>query len=264
MENTKVFVKKVVSLHQKSTIMEQLIYRIALFVTGIINLLMAGKLLVGSKPYMQYAVYFRTRMLTALWVGVFGLGYILHGILMWRYTWPAAASALTVTYFHIGAICFSWGYTSLLNPNYLTPRITLRDGIYYLVCLLLYWMVALLWKEHPTFTMLSYCLYFAYAAWVVFKFYKTYNQVSTRLLRLSYGNVMDFVRWMQVCCDLIVLFGISSVVITGIFPTDFWPYTLLLIAGVFMFGFICYSLNKYGATIETTTEATRKVTKKGL
>ena len=112
--------------------MEQLIYRIALFVTGIINLLMAGKLLVGSKPYRQYAVYFRTRILTALWVGVFGLGYILHGILMWRYTWPAAASALTVTYFHIGAICFSWGYTSLLNPNYLTPRITLRDGIYYL------------------------------------------------------------------------------------------------------------------------------------
>lgn len=244
--------------------MEQLIYRIALFVTGIINLVMAGMLLRGSKPYRQYAVYFRTRMLSALWVGVFGLGYILHGILMWRYTWPTAASALTATYFHIGAICFSWGYTSLLNPHYLTPRITLRDGIYYLVCLLLYWMVALLWKEHPTFTMLSYCLYFAYAAWVVFKFYKTYNQVSTRLLRLSYGNVMDFVRWMQVCCDLIVLFGISGVAITGIFPTDFWPYTLLLIAGVGMFGFICYSLNKYGATIETTTEATQKVAKKHL
>lgn len=244
--------------------MEQLIYRIALFVTGIINILMAGMLLQGSKPYRQYAVYFRTRMLTTLWVGVFGLGYILHGILMWRYTWPTAASALTVTYFHIGAICFSWGYTTLLNPNYLTPRIVLRDGIYYLACLLLYWMVALLWKEQPAFTLLSYCLYFAYAAWIVFKFYKTYNKVSTRLLRLSYGNVMDFVRWMQVCCDLIVLFGISSVVITGIFPTDFWPYTLLLIAGVCMFGFICYSLNKYGATIETTTAATREVTKKGL
>lgn len=264
MGNTKVFVKKVVPLHQKSTIMEQLTYRIALFVTGIINLVMAGMLLKSSKPYREYAVYFRTRMLTVLWVGVFGLGYILHGILMWRYTWPTAASALTVTYFHIGAICFSWGYTSLLNPHYLTPRITLRDGIYYLVCLLLYWMVALLWKEHPTFTMLSYCLYFAYAAWVVFKFYKTYNQVSTRLLRLSYGNVMDFVRWMQVCCDLIVLFGISGVAITGIFPTDFWPYTLLLIAGAGMFGFICYSLNKYGATIETTTEATQKVAKKHL
>ena len=95
----------------------------------------------------------------------------------------------------------------------------------------------------------------------MFKFYQTYSQVSSRLLLLSYGNVMDFVRWLQVCCDLIVLFGICSVVITGIFPTDFWPYTLLLIAGVGMFTFISYSLNKYGATIETTTETTKIVTK---
>ena len=242
--------------------MEQIIYRIALFVTGIINILMAGVLLMGSKPYRQYAVYFRTRMLTVVWISVFGLGYILHGLLMWRNTWPTAASALTVSYFHIGALCFSWGYTSLLNPHYLTPRIIVRDSVYYFFGLMVYWMVALMWKEQPTFTMLSYGLYFIYAAWVVFKFYQTYNQVSFRLVRLSYGNVMDFVCWLQVCCDLIVLFGISSVVITALFPTDFWPYTLLLIAGVGMFGDISFSLNKYGATVETTTEATRKVAMK--
>lgn len=239
--------------------MDLIIYRSALFITGIVNLIMAGILIKGSSPYRQYEVYFRTRMLTALWIAVFGLGYIMHGIFMWRYTWPTAASALTVSYFHIGAICFSWGYTSLLSPNYLTRRIIVRDITYYFFGLLVYWTVAALWKQEPTFTLISYCLYFAYAAWVVFVFYLTYNQVSSRLLRLSYGNVMDFVRWMQVCCDLIVLFGICSVVITGIFPTDFWPYTLLLIAGVGMFGFISYSLNKYGATIETTTEATKRV-----
>jgi hypothetical protein len=194
-----------------------------------------------------------------LWIGVFGLGYILHGVFMWRYTWPTAASALTVSYFHIGAICFSWGYTPLLNPNYLTRHILVRDIAYFFFGLVVYWTVAALWKQGPTLTLMSYCLYFAYAAWIVFVFYQTYNQVSSRLLRLSYGNVMDFVRWMQVCCDLIVLFGICSVVITGIFPADFWPYTLLLIAGVGMFAFISYSLNKYGATIETTTEATKKV-----
>ena len=70
-------------------------------------------------------------------------------------------------------------------------------------------------------------IFFAYAAWIVFKFYHTYNMVSSRMLRLSFGNVMGFVRWMQVCCDLIILFGISSVAITSIFPTDFWPFTLL-------------------------------------
>ena len=239
--------------------MELIIYRSALFLTGVINLIMASILMKGTRTYRQYEIYYRTRMLTALWIAVFGLGYILHGVLMWRETWPTAASALTVSYFHIGAICFSWGYTSLLNPKYLTRGIMVRDIAYYFFGLLVYWTVAALWKQEPTFTLMSYCLYFAYAVWVVFVFYQTYNHVSSRLLSLSYGKVMDFVRWMQVCCDLIVLFGICSVVVTGMFPTDFWPYTLLLVAGVGMFAFISYSLNNYGATIETTTEATKKV-----
>ena len=53
--------------------------------------------------------------------------------------------------------------------------------------------------------------------------------------------------------------GISSVAITSILATDFWPFTLLLFAGVGMFAYIAYSLNKYGITIETTTEATENV-----
>ena len=230
--------------------MEHTIYRIALFLTGMINLAMAGMLLRGSKPYRQYAVYYRTRLLTTLWLAVFGLGYMIHGTFMWRNSWPSAASALTVTYFHLGAICFSWGYTSLLNPNYLTRHVVLRDSLFYLFGLTVYWTVALMWQQASLFTLLSFCLFFAYAAYVVFVFYQTYNRVSYRLIRLSHGNMMEFVRWMQVCCDLIVLFGISSVAITGIFPTDFWPYTLLLFAGTGMFAYIAYSLNKYGSTYQ--------------
>ncbi len=239
--------------------MELMIYRLALFLTAIINLIMAGMLWNGSKAYKKYAIYYRTRLLTTLWIAVFGLGYLIHGTFMWRFSWPTAASALTVSYFHIGAICFSWGYTSLLNPNYLTRRIVWRDTLIFLVALITYWTVALLWQKAPGFTLLSFVIFFAYAAWIVFKFYHTYNMVSSRMLRLSFGNVMGFVRWMQVCCDLIILFGISSVTITSIFPTDFWPFTLLLFAGVGMFAYIAYSLNKYGITIETTTEATENV-----
>ena len=224
--------------------MELMIYRLALFLTAIINLIMAGMLWNGSKAYKKYAIYYRTRLLTTLWIAVFGLGYLIHGTFMWRFSWPTAASALTVSYFHIGAICFSWGYTSLLNPNYLTRRIVWRDGLIFLFALIVYWMVAALWHEAPGFTLLSFVIFFAYAAWIVFKFYHTYNMVSSRMLRLSFGNVMGFVRW---------------IAITSIFPTDFWPFTLLLFAGVGMFAYIAYSLNKYGITIETTTEATENV-----
>ena len=54
--------------------MEQTIYRAALFLTGLINLAMAAKLYFGSKPYRAYKTYHRTRMLTTLWMAVFGVG----------------------------------------------------------------------------------------------------------------------------------------------------------------------------------------------
>lgn len=239
--------------------MEYLLYQLSLFITGIINLVMAGMLYRGNKHYKRFAIYYRTRLLTTLWIVAFGLGYIIHGLFMWRNTWPTAASALTVSYFHLGAICFNWGYTPLLNPNYLTRRVVWSHGLFFLVGLIIYWTVAALWKQAPMFTMVSFFWFFSYAAWIIFVFYRTYNKVSIRLLRLSFGNVMDFVRWLQVCCDLIVLFGISGVAVTAIFPNDIIPYIFMLVSGIGMFAFIAYSVNKYGSTIDVTTEATHNI-----
>jgi len=239
--------------------MEQLAYRIALFLTGVYLLLLAGYMSKNSRPFRRYAIYYRTRMLSSVWFFTFGLGILIHAFFQWRYTWPSAASALAVSYFHIGAICFSWGYTPLLNPNYLTRRIIIRDVIYYAVGLAVYWTVALLWRQAPMLTLFSFVIFFAYAALVAITFYKTYNQVSLRMMRMSIGNVREFVHWMQVCCDYIVLFGICSVAITAMFPTDAWPYTVLLMAGAGMFTYIAYSLHQYGKVVGRASRAAKDV-----
>jgi hypothetical protein len=231
--------------------MEQIIYRISLVLTGLINIAMAVSLLRNSAKYRKYQTYLTTRRLTVVWLAMFGLGYLVHAAFCWRYTWPTAASALTATYFHLGALCFSWGYTSLLNPTYLTRKVVVRDGAFYVFGLVCYWTVALLWREAPTYTLLSFCVFFLYALFGIFVFYRTYNRVSYRMLKMSMGSVGSFVQWMQVCCDLIVLFGVLSVVITAMFPNSAWPYVLLLYAGAGMFGYIVYSLEKYGNVITT-------------
>lgn len=230
--------------------MEETIYRITLVLTGLMNLGMAVALHRHTNRYAEYPVYRRTRILTSLWLTAFAVGYLLHAAFVWRNTWPTAASALTVSYFHIGALCFSWGYTSLLDPNYLKRRIVIRDTAIFVVGMLGYWTIALLWKDAPTFTLLSFILFFLYGLWVIIVFYRTYNRVSYRMMRMAQGSVSGFVRWMQVCCDLIVLFGIGSVTITGIFANELVPYVLLLCAGVGMFAYMIYSLEKYGQTIK--------------
>lgn len=229
--------------------MEQAIYIVTLILTGLINLAMGGILLVGNKAYRQQTVYLRARLLTILWLVAFGLGYFIQAIFLWRYTWPTAASALAVSFFHIGAICFNWGYIPLLNPNYLTKGIVIRDLLIFVVGLITYWTVAMLWHHAPTYVCLAFCIFFAYAALTVFTFYRTYNRVSLRMIRMTSGNVMQFIRWMQVCCDCIVLFGIGSVAITAIFPNDIIPFLLLLTSGAGMFMYIAYSISNYGKSL---------------
>lgn len=233
------------------------IYHITLTVTGIINILMSIFMLRNNYKYKDHKTYLRTRRLTAIWLIAFGTGYLIHSTFHWRVSWPTAASALTVTYFHIGAICFSWGYTSLLNPNYLTKNIVVRDLIYYALALIFYWRVAFSSVHAPLLTLLSYLAFFLYAVFVANKFYSTYNRVSYRLLHMPSGNWIAFVRWMQVCCDLIVMFGICSVALTAAFPVEIWPYSLLLIAGVGMFGYIVYSLDRYGTIIDQANDVLR-------
>lgn len=239
--------------------MEFLLYQLSLVLAAIANLAMAVGLLSRQKAYKKYPVYYRARLMTILWLAVFAVGYLLHFFLKLRAGWPAAASALTVSYFHWGAICFCWGYIPLLNPDHFNRKLVVSNLIIYIVGLIGYWTVPLLWKEAPLATLLSYSVFFAYCAYYLVVFYKTYNRVSFRLVRMSYGNVSGFVRWMQASCDLILLFGIGSVAITAMFPTDMWPFTALEVVGTLVYAYIVYSLSRYGSVVETASRATESV-----
>ncbi len=233
-----------------------MIYRITLILTGFINVAMAMCLLRSSRQYKKYPTYRTTIFLTIVWLLAFGTGYVVHAVTCWRFTWPTAASALTASYFHLAALCFSWGYTSLLDHTFLTKKVLIRDSAIFVVGVTAYWTVAMRYTHAPLYTLLSFSIFFFYALYCVIMFYRTYNRVSYRMMKMSIGSVGNFVRWMQVCCDLIILFGIGSVAVTAMFPNDVWPFVLLLVAGVGMFGYMVYSLEKYGSVIDDATKAT--------
>ena len=229
--------------------MELDLYKVSLVFMGLLNLVLAGWLLLGSKPYRQYKDYHRTRIAAAIWMIAFALGYFINVSLKLRFVWPSAASALTVTYFHIGVICFSWGFTPLLNHEYLTRRVIIRDLAIFLSAMCCYWTVAATWKNAPLYTALSFIPFFLYGLYAAIVFYRTYNLVSERKIRMKYGNLLGFIRWMQMCCDLIVLFGLGSVAITGIFPLETWPYIALLWVGLAIYVTITLSVERYGKVI---------------
>lgn len=247
---------------------EQL-YNIVLLVAAVANIVMGCSLLDGNKGYPDYEVYRRSRMLTAFTFLVFAAGFIAHSKLEWRLLWPAGASALSVTYFHIGAVLFGWSHISLLNPGYLTRHIVIRDVAILVVGIVTCWTTAIY-----ALPMLNYAfaVFFAHAFYISYIFYRTLLRVRRLTTALPQSDVnarwwtaqnrlmvIGFQRSIRVSCHLIVIFGLGSIVITAMFPTEQWPYTVLMTLGIAVFCYIYYGLTNYGSVIEAGTNATEDI-----
>ena len=239
------------------------LYNIVLLIAAVANIVMGCSLLDGNKAYRDFEVYRRSRMLTALTLLVFAAGFIAHSRL------EAGASALSVSYFHIGAVLFGWSHISLLNPGYLSRRIVIRDVAILVLSIVTCWTTAIY-----ALPMLNYAfaIFFAHAFYISYIFYRTLLRVRrlTTALPQSEVNarwwtaqnrlmVIGFQRSIRVSCHLIVIFGLGSIVITAAFPTEQWPYIVLMTLGITVFCYIYYGLTNYGSVIEAGTNATEDI-----
>ena len=248
-------------------------YNIILLIAAALNVIMGCQLLAGNASYDSYTVYRRSRLLTALTFLIFAVGFIAHSQLGWRATWPAGATALSVSYFHVGAVLFGWSHISLLNPSYLTRRIAVRDITILVAGIIAYWTTA----ANFSFVTFHFTLliFFLHALYISFVFYYTLVrvQVMTGQLPQSDDNarwwtddnrlmVMGFQRSIRVSCHLIIFFGIGSIVVTAAFPTEQLPYIILMALGIVVFCYIYSGLTNYGTVIEAGTNAMEDINSK--
>jgi hypothetical protein len=225
--------------------MELELYDLSLLIVGALDLAMAIGLLVNNYAYRHYPVYHRSRVLTAVFFAVFGIGLLLHYHFHWRQTCPPMAMALSLTYFHIAGVAITWSHTSLLNPRYLSRRVVARDVAFLIIGLPTYWL-----------TTAGVYIFLLHATLMTYDFYSTYyhlNRHSFPTLGKVGGRAIF--RWMLLSCHLIIFFGIGSIVFTYLLPTAIWPYSVLLCVGGLVFIYIYYSISEYGTVIDSATNA---------
>ncbi len=225
--------------------MELALYDLSLLIVGALDLAMAIGLLVNNYAYRHYPVYHRSRVLTAVFFAVFGIGLLLHYHFHWRQTCPPMAMALSLTYFHIAGVAITWSHTSLLNPRYLSRRVVARDVAFLIIGLSAYWL-----------TTVGVYIFLLHATLMTYDFYSTYyhlNRHSFPTLGKVGGRAIF--RWMLLSCHLIIFFGIGSIVFTYLLPTAIWPYSVLLCVGGLVFIYIYYSISEYGTVIDSATNA---------
>ena len=245
--------------------MELELYRTALFLAGAVNLLIALALLHNNVYFRVYDVYYRSRWLVAVNYAIFGIGFLLHAYFVLRTTWPEAASALTVSYFHSGGVLFGWSHISLMRPDYLSKKRMACDLAILFIGVVVYWTVMQDWV---------FAIFFVHASFIAFNFYRTYFQMRKNIEDMpadekaphwwtaeAKRTVLGFHHSFVLGCHLIVLFGLGSIVITAAFPHDIWPYMLLTLTGIVVFCFIFYSLVEYGNVIDAATNATEDASK---
>ncbi len=224
---------------------ELALYDLSLLIVGGLDLAMAIGLLVNNYAYRHYPVYHRSRVLTAVFFAVFGIGLLLHYHFHWRQTCPPMAMALSLTYFHIAGVAITWSHTSLLNPRYLSRRVVARDVAFLIIGLSAYWL-----------TTVGVYIFLLHATLMTYDFYSTYyhlNRHSFPTLGKVGGRAIF--RWMLLSCHLIIFFGIGSIVFTYLLPTAIWPYSVLLCVGGLVFIYIYYSISEYGTVIDSATNA---------
>ena len=214
-------------------------------IVGGLDLAMAIGLLVNNYAYRHYPVYHRSRVLTAVFFAVFGIGLLLHYHFHWRQTCPPMAMALSLTYFHIAGVAITWSHTSLLNPRYLSRRVVARDVAFLIIGLPAYWL-----------TTVGVYIFLLHATLMTYDFYSTYYHLNRHSFP-TLGEVggRAIFRWMLLSCHLIIFFGIGSIVFTYLLPTAIWPYSVLLCVGGLVFIYIYYSISEYGTVIDSATNA---------
>ncbi|MBR2237383.1 MAG: hypothetical protein IJ887_05850 [Prevotella sp.] len=143
--------------------------------------------------------------------------------------------------------------------------------------LIAYWTVALAQSStlNPQRSTLNpqFSIFFLHATFIAYTFYHTYFTVRCNIMRMpadggaprwwtpeAKRTVLSGHHSFMVSGHLIVLFGIGSIIVTAVFPTQITPYTVLLCMGIVVYCYIFYALTAYGNVIEAATCATEDAT----
>ena len=240
---------------------ENELYHTVLILSGFAGLAMAAMLLHGNLAYSDHHIYRRSRRLIALCFAVFAIGFFMHANFLWRYTCPVAASALSVSFFHIGSVLIGWSYISLLNSHYLTKKVIVRDLGILLIGVTTYWVVALNASQFMPFTpYLSSIIFIAHAQYITETFNQSYYRVKQQMQDQSMDVSSQKMGWMQLSIYVLFTIGTGSIVLTACLPAAVWPYPLLLCAGLLVFIYIIFSMNVFGSVIKSGANIPEDVT----
>jgi len=236
------------------------IYNALLLVGSANNFILAVALvLIAMKSrYKVYKSFQRSCLLSAFAFIVFGLGYLLHAVYQPRLVSPMMATALNLSYYHLGGVLFAFSYTVLMSPRYITGRTVFFNVALTCLALLCYWypffdtlVPSETWK-------LAYGLFFLHLSVLAIIFYRAYLKKCKEEPERARESLQIFRNQLPISSHMIVGFGFGCVVLFALYPDVLILYALLMVVSYYVFYFIYRALFLYGSKLEKTNEDEEK------
>lgn len=236
--------------------MEPTAYNVTLVLGVMVNGFAGLLLLLQSFFEHDHPSYRRALVLTGLALWFFGAGFALHVCFHWRTEQPMLASALTLTYFHLGGMLFSWSHIGLVDPFYPSWRIIVRDLFIVACAIPCYWDLSASMLVH----IIAYTVCALHCVLFAATFYSKYYRLRHGLAEVTAdGSIRLRIRFMLISCHLIIGFGVGGILVAAFWQDHEWPFTLLMVASSLVFIYIAGSLSVYRDVVEQTGNAIEEV-----
>ncbi|MDD3108423.1 MAG: helix-turn-helix domain-containing protein [Alistipes sp.] len=234
------------------------LYYNSLLIAWAVLLILSFVLFAGKVPQTQrFRAYNKTRKLLAVSLFFWSVQILLQWIFNFREEAPHIASALNITCYYLGAILFGMGYTSLLNPHYISSAQTRSDFTKWgAVCVTVWSAVLFLQDTARLAVLIAAALFFLVdSTRIALLFFRTYHKAVHNIENYYSENVEAFIRWLSHSVLGIVFFGMIGAVMAF---APKWMVGLYMSAGIVMFVYIFISLLNYSLNCEIVEQATEE------
>lgn len=165
-------------------------------------------LLLGNKSLnKEFSNYVFSRRCCGGSFAAFAIGVFFQWYFNPRLEYPMIATAVALSYFHIGATLFAMSHTSVLDPNIKCKKRVIIDMISSLLSISTVWAGALL--EVSSVMIISFFIFFAHIIYMSYMLISTYTRVVRNIANISSDETELAVKWLPISSFMMVIFGMS-------------------------------------------------------
>jgi len=233
-------------------------YQAILYIGCISNIILAGFLVckAANKKFSTHRNYQHTVFVAAIGYVVFGIGFLLHALYQPRIAYPQIATAVSMTYSHIGGVLFGYCYLSLVSERLRSKKFIAISLFALILSLIAYWYPFTHTLKPSPRWQLAYLAFFIQTIAMIILFVIEYFKLRKKEDKESI-KLMELIDSLLVSLYIVATCGIVCSFTYFIFPDSLFLLGTVMILAYYAFYIIYRIIINAGHNLIDSTRSER-------